>query len=88
VSNFCIFQTFLIFFANLNVFLQIIGFNSILHYKYDTYFSLLQKKIMYERTNHCNTHIPSGTQKFKYLYTLCIGFVMHCFFYKNVIILK
>jgi hypothetical protein len=65
------------YFSNLNAFLQIIGFSFILYYKYDTYFSLLQKQIIYEHTNYCHTHIPRGTQKIKYLYTLCIGFVMH-----------
>jgi hypothetical protein len=81
VSNFCDFSNFFDIFANLNDFLQIIGFSSILYYKYDTYFSLL-KKMIYEHTDHWNTHIPCGTQKFKYLYTLCIGFVMH-YFYKK-----
>jgi hypothetical protein len=80
VSNFCnFFKCFFDIFANLNDFLQIIGFSSILYYKYDTYFSLFQKtkKIIYEHANYCDTHIPRGTQKIKYLYTLCIGFVMH-----------
>jgi hypothetical protein len=43
VSNFCNFSNVFDIFANLNDFLQIIGFSSILYYKYDTYFSLFQK---------------------------------------------
>jgi hypothetical protein len=69
VSNFGKFSIFSDIFINLNDFLQIIGFSSILYYKYDTYFSLL-KKIIYEHTDHWNTHIPRWTQKFKYLYSL------------------
>jgi hypothetical protein len=87
VSNFCDFSNFFDIFANLNDFLQIVGFSSILYYKYDTYFSLLQK-------NHIRAYRP-----LEYSYTMwdtkiqIFVYSLHrfynaLFFIKNVIILK
>jgi hypothetical protein len=75
VSNFDKFSIFSDIFINLNDFLQIIGFSSILYYKYDTYFSLLKKSytsiptigILIYPVGHKNSNIC----------TLCICFVMH-----------
>jgi hypothetical protein len=76
VSNFGKFSNFSDIFANLNDFLQIIEFSSMLYYKYDTYFSLLKKSYISVLTIGILIYLV-GHKKFKYLYTLCIGFVMH-----------
>jgi hypothetical protein len=45
-------------------------------------FHSFEKKIIYGHIEHWNTHSPCGSHKFKYLYTLCIGFVVHGFLIK------
>jgi hypothetical protein len=40
------------------------------------------KKIIYEHIECWNTHTPCGAQTFKFLYTLCICFVVHGFLIK------
>jgi hypothetical protein len=87
VPNIGKFSNFSDIFANLNDFLQIIGFSSMVYYKYDTYFSLL-KKIIYKRTDHWNTHISHGTQKIQIFVYSLHKFCNALIFYKNILILK
>jgi hypothetical protein len=87
VSNFCIFFKLFDIFANLNDFLQIIGFSSIFYYKYDTYFSLLLKKIYMSIPTIGILIYPVGHKNQIFVYSLH-RFLIALIFYKNVIILK